>query len=266
MPLLLVSVGSDGFTDWVRLPDGQKLNLGPLSIMSFVAKLVGKGRGRQTVEAYLRDGEAMLSVDEGRMWDLLTPVRSRMASGDGSFMAPRFRTARKGNMPTIHEDLTALERHISDLNKHAGHVTPASLTKGHEILVKLADKIKSPNQSKNDTYYGLGAPNVYEVDDAAPKPHTVNASEGLAFDTLQANQTVAQDILAKATETAATIDKLAKAGKRFNAAKAKADVHAVTSKVAGILKTDLTAAWVQGDLAKLAAQTDHLHGLFHAKS
>lgn len=256
---MLISVGTDGFTDWVRLPTGERLNLGSLSIVNFVSKLIGGRQARQVVEAFLQTGEAMLNVDEERMWGLLTPKRVRWASD--SFMPLDPATTRKGTMANIHEDLTALEQHIAALNTHAGKVTTASLKQGHEILFKLADKIKSPNQSKNDTYYNLGAPSVYEVGDAAPKPVTVQAS-GLAFDTVQANQTTAQQILAKAEETVAKIDKLAAAGKKFNAAKAKADLHAVTSKVAGILKMDLTASWVQDDLTKLAQRADELHGLF----
>lgn len=276
---LLVSVGTDGFTDWIRLPTGQKMNLGPLSVMSFVTKLIGaKRQGKQVIEAYLRQGEAMLNVDEDRMWDLLTPVRVRWASGGSSFMALDSRTARKGTMTTIRTDLNNLERHIVALNqaaplKAAGKVTQAKMNEGLEILNKLAQKIKSPNQSTNATYYGLGAPDVYQVGDAGPKPFevgdatpapvTVTASdEGLAFDTIQANSATAQTILAKANETVAKIDKLAQAGKKFNAAKAKSDVHAVTSKVAGILKMDLTASWVMGDLAKLATRTEQLHKLF----
>lgn len=261
---LLVSVGSDGFTDWVRLPDGQKLNLGAVSVLAFVAKAaVDNQSGRVAVEAYLRDGEALLRVDEDRMWTLLTPKRSRLAAGDGPFMAPDPRTARKETMATIRDDLSALETHIAALNGAVGKVPPAKMQEGLNILGKLAQKIKSPNQSKNDTYYGLGAPDVYEVGDAAPTPHTVTAGvEGLSFDTFQANQAAAQQILAKAEETVGRIDKLAQAGRKFNAAKAKADVHAVTSKVAGILKTDLTASWVEGDLAKLASRADQLHGLF----
>ena len=167
-------------------------------------------------------------------------------------------------MATIHDDLTALENHIALLNKHASKVTPASLKEGQELLAKLAQKIKSPNQSQNGTYYNLGAPQVFEVGDAAPKPVTVNAGEesGLAYDAIQSNTSAAQQILAKAEATVAQIDKLAAAGKKFNAAKAKADVHGVTSKVAGILKMDLTASWVAGDLVKLAAKADHIHGLF----
>jgi len=269
---LLVSLGTDGFTDWVRLPTGQRFNLGPISVLGFVSKLLGKGRGRHVVEAYLRDGEAMLSVDEDRLWELFTPVRARWASGDGPFMALDLRTARK-NMPTIRDDLAALETHIAALNnaaplRAAKKISDAKMQEGLGILTKLANKIKSPNQSKNDTYYGYGTPPLFEVGDAEPKPFTVEASagidgvSGLAFDVLQTNSTTAQGILAKAGEVVVKIDQLAAAGKKFNAAKAKADVHAVTSKVAGILKTDLTASWVQDDLTKLAAKTDHLHKLF----
>ena len=161
-------------------------------------------------------------------------------------------------MSTIQEDLGHLEAHIAELRKHASNATPESLAEGREILVRLAQKIKSPNQSKNQTYYNLGAPDVHEVGDKT-------ADIELSYDKAQANMTLAHQILAKAGETVVRIDKLAGAGKKFNAAKAKADVHAVTSKVAGILKMDLTASWVQEDLRKLANRTDHTHGLFLPK-
>jgi hypothetical protein len=222
------------------------------------------------VEAFLRDGEAMLNVDEDRMWNLLTPVRVRWASDDGLFMASDPRTTRKEDMPTIHDDLTALETHIAALNnaaklKASNKISDAKMQEGHGILDKLANKIKSPSQSKNDTYYGYGTPPLFEVGDAEPKPYTVQASaevNGLAFDVLQSNSATAQQILAKADETVTKINQLKAAGRAFNASKALADVHEVTSKVAGILKTDLTAAWVQADLTKLASRADHLHHLF----
>jgi hypothetical protein len=254
---LLVTVGSDGATDWVRFPNGQKMNLGPISVLKFVTTL-GKSRvGRQVLDQVLTDGEAMLSVDEDRLWGLLTPTRARWGSADGSFMPPDRRTART-TMSTIQEDLGHLEAHIAELRKHASNATPESLAEGREILVRLAQKIKSPNQSKNQTYYNLGAPDVHEVGDKT-------ADIELSYDKAQANMTLAHQILAKAGETVVRIDKLAGAGKKFNAAKAKADVHAVTSKVAGILKMDLTASWVQEDLRKLANRTDHTHGLFLPK-
>lgn len=233
---LLVTVGTDGATDWVRLPNGQKMNLGPISVLKFVATL-GKTRGaRHVLDQVLADGEAMLSVDEDRLWDLLTPRRALWGSAD-AFMPSDRRTTRT-SMPTIQEDLGHLETHIAELQKHASTATEASMAEGREILVRLAQKIQSPTA-------------VSDLD--------------LAFDKAQANMTLAHQILAKADETVSRIDKLAGAGKKFNAARAKADVHAVTSKVAGILQMDLTASWVQEDLEKLATRTDRIHGLFSPK-
>lgn len=289
MARLLVTVGTDGFTDWVKLPDGSRLNLGPISVLKLVSKLApSRGAARSTLDSFLKDGEAMFSVDEAKMWALFAPRRAIWAGDDGPFMVSGSSMARhvetiapdqrsyqpplgepqgQGTMSTIHEDLTKLETHIQALNKAAANKVPAAkMQEGHEILFRLAQKIKSPNQSKNETYYGLGAPDVHEVSDAAPKPHTVQAGqqvEGLAYDTVKGNEEIAGQILAKAEETVEIIDKLAAAGKPFKADQAKADVHAVTSKVGGILSdTDLTAAWVREDLQKLAGRMDQIHGLF----
>lgn len=277
MARLLVTVGTDGFTDWVKLPDGSRLNLGPISVLKLVSKLApSRGAARSTLDAFLKDGEAMFSVDDAKMWALFAPRRAIWAGDDGPFMAPDQRTSNQpppggpqgqGTMSTIHEDLTKLETHIQALNKAAANKVPAAkMQEGHEILFRLAQKIKSPNQSKNETYYGLGAPDVHEVGDAAPKPHTVQAGEqieGLAYDTVKGNEEIAGQILAKAEATVEIIDKLAAAGKPFRAAQAKADVHAVTSKVGGILSdTDLTASWIREDLQKLAGRMDQIHGLF----
>lgn len=155
-------------------------------------------------------------------------------------------------MSTIVDDLTAIETHIAALNEAASKKA-SNLSSGVEILFKMANKIKSPNQSKNQTYYNLGAPDVYEVGDK---------TAGLSFDVFQANTDLANTIIAKSEETVEKIQKLAKAGRKFNASKAVADVRAVSTKVANILAVDLTAPWVRGDLDKLASRAEQLAGLF----
>lgn len=160
-------------------------------------------------------------------------------------------------MTTIREDLNHLEVHIAELNKHAKTASPAVMAEGRDVLVRLVQRIPLA-QLKNASYLGL---NATPAPAAAPAV-APSAPLHLAFDTVQANTGLAQQILAKAEETVSQIDKLASAGRKFNAARAKADVHAVTTKVAGILKADLTASWVQDDLKKLADRGDHLHGLF----
>ncbi len=159
-------------------------------------------------------------------------------------------------MNTFNDDLTAIERHILALNDAASKKA-SNLAAGVSHLVKLAGKIKSPNQSDNSTYYNLGAPKVYEVGDK-----TAGAQVSLAFDTVTANQEIANGILAKAASTNRKIDALAASGRRFNASQAKADIQAFTTKASGILTNDLTQSWVKGDLDKLAARMDHIAGLF----
>lgn len=275
MAQLLITVGTDGVTDWIRTPDGQRHNLGPVSVLNFVKKLSRSARSaKQALDAFLREGSAMLKVNENQMWGLLAPRRARWAT-DGSFIDQDQRTGprrKKRTMATLKDDLIALEKHLVALDKAATAGTPPEkMAEGHEILVRLAQKIKSPNQSNNATYYGLGAPKVHEVKDPAPTPTppetkaaTEPASvEGLAYDTYAENTALASDIITKAEATNAKIDQLTDAGKQFNASRAKADVYAVTSKVAGILRdVDLTVPWVQTDLQRLAARANELHGLF----
>jgi hypothetical protein len=244
----LVTIGSDGVTDWVRTPDGQRFNLGPISALRFVSSLVSRSQAKRTLNTFLGSGEAMLSVDEDRMWALLAPRRATFTAHVSSSMTSQ---ERKGEtMSTIAEDLSAVETHIAALNEAASKKA-SNLGSGVEQLFKLAGKIVSPNQSKNKTYYNLGAPKVEEV-----------KSAGLSFDVFQANTELANTILATTEQTAQRIERLASTGRKFNASKALSDVRSVSSKVAGILAVDLTASWVRGDLEKLASRADELAGLF----
>lgn len=251
---LLVTIGTEGTTNWVSTPDGQKFNLGPISALQLVEQAISKGVARRALDEFNRNGEVLVSVDEDRLWDLLAPNRSRWAS-DGCFSMARHKSEpseKEFTMNTLLDDIQAIERHVAALDEAASRKA-TNLQEGVQVLIKLANKVKSPNQSKNETYYNLGTPEVFEVGDKVA---------GLMFDTHEANVDLANTILATAEATVEKIDALVTAGRRFNAAKAKMDVHAVTSKVAGILKTDLTASWVRDDLTKLADRANNIHALF----
>lgn len=264
MARLLVTIGSDGTTDWVKTPDGYRYNLGPVSVLRFVSNLVPTRAARKVLDGFLSEGEAVANVDEEGMWRLLAPHRARWSSEDASPSMPseewahatpiaRYaETPRDTTMNTFSDDLTLIERHIQALNEAASKKA-SNLADGVDYLKKLAGKIKSPNQSDNSTYYNLGAPKVHEVGDKVA---------GLAFDTVVENQEIANGLLAKAASTVQTIDKLAAAGRRFNANQAKADLKEATTKASGILTQDLTQSWVKADLQKLAARVERIHGLF----
>ena len=158
-------------------------------------------------------------------------------------------------LKTLHE----LNQHVEAMTKFAGRVSPEKMAEGVSILKRLASQVQTEE------------PEAKAAEEQEPKDAEADKEDkaedktatSLTIDTVLANRAVTQDILTKAEATVAKIDRLAAAGRRFNAAKAKADVHAVTSKVAEILQhTTMTEAWVADDLQKLAKQTDHLHGLF----
>lgn len=252
-----MTVGTDGNTDWVKLPNGEKLTLGATSVSKFLGALTSQPL-RKSLDSFLLYGETMASVDLDQMFELLKPVRVRLA--DGSFIAPQ----RQGNPMN---DLQAIEASLSQAEKALGvfaRQAASGQTKGIETVrqdfIKAANKIKSPNQSKNQTYYNLGEPKV-EV-----APTAKSATDALAYDTLQENSTVAGEILACLEETNDKVDALVTAGRKFNASRAKRDLHAVSTKVAGILRdVDLAQEWVKADLAKLASRANDIHSIFFPK-
>jgi len=280
MPRMMVTLGSDGHVDWIQTPDGQKFTLGPISVFTFVRKLSDRPI-RATLDRFLQTRSVMFSVDQDRMWELLKPVRVRLAGGP--FMPSSVREERNSmhevDFQAIEAALNEAEKALGALDKKVAAGQMEGISSSRDDFMKAADKIKSPNQSKNQTYYGLGDQKPYEAGkDAPPKPHLVTDKapkpdiaptaksaglEKLSYDILQENTTIAGEILANLEETFGCIDTLVKAGKKFNSSKAKADLHEVSSKVAGILRdVDLTQSWVRGDLDKLSTRAGQLRGLF----
>ena len=260
MATVMVTVGTDGNTDWVKLPNGEKLTLGAVSVARFLGALTRQPL-RKSLDSFLLYGETTASVDLDQMFDLLKPIRVRLA--DGSFIPSLGQTSTRNPM----NELLAIEASISQAEKILGVLArkaASGQTNGIETVrqdfIKAANKIKSPNQSKNQTYYNLGEPQV----EVAPTAKSAGAK--LAYDVLQDNSTVAGEILACLEETNDRVDALVTAGKRFNASRAKQDLHAVSTKVAGILRdADLTQSWVKTDLTKLASRAMEIHGIFFSK-
>ena len=75
----LVTLASDGFTNFVILPDGQNLNLGPVSPLTFVTKLV-IGNKRKILDRFLAGENTLVALDLDAMYKLLAPVKKRWAT------------------------------------------------------------------------------------------------------------------------------------------------------------------------------------------
>lgn len=164
-------------------------------------------------------------------------------------------------MSTIIKDLGALEQHVAALDKAAGKVPPEKMAEGVGILVKLAGQIQ--DQSDNSA-----KPEAKPVPDTVSDTGEVSSKTGggtkLSYDVYKANAVTAERILNQMDAVNTKIDEIVTAGKKgFKADAARADIHAVTAKVAGITAdVDLTVPWVADDLQRLATQASHLHSLF----
>jgi len=270
----LVVIGTDGLRDFVTLPDGQRLLLGPVSVLKLVTELVPSRIARQALDSFLERGEVMVTVDLDQMYDVLAPRRARWSSSVTPSMPDADRTSLRSRGKDIMADtktlqaliqnrLSQIEGAVASLDKHAseGLIAP----KLHKELRELAAKVHLPNfgdQSKNHAFYGLGEPKVDTADGSAP-PKEVTHPKTASFDTLKSNSKVAEDILQKVETTNEKIEQLVTAGRKFNASKAREDLYQISSRVAEILgSVDLAQSWVQNDLNDLAKQADHIHDLF----
>lgn len=233
MTSILVTVGTDGATNWVRLPSGQKFNLGMMSVLNFVSKLTKSGAmARKTLQDFLKTGETMLTVNPDVMWDILQPGRPVWAAD--SFMSP-------DQQQSAVQETTRMSNVWDDLAKEAqAFKRLASDDEQDEIIDEEVEEEGTPKEA---------------------------ATQKLSFDVYASNLELAKEILASARTTLKAIDSKVASGRKFNAARARADVFAITSKTGSICeKTEMVETWVASDLQKLSSEMQRIHDLFHPQS
>lgn len=76
----MVTFGTDGFVDYVQVPDGQKFMLGPVSVLKLIMGLAPLRVAKQALRQFVDERQVMLSVDLDRMWALLPFQRARFSS------------------------------------------------------------------------------------------------------------------------------------------------------------------------------------------
>jgi hypothetical protein len=280
---ILVTLGTDGLSDWVQMSDGQKLMLGPISALKFVTE-VGTGGAygaRKTLDDFIKDGSAMLTVDEDRLAELLKPHRARWTSVRPPVATPLIpredrhpsspRTARtevtamdyeQAVKEAISNQVARIEAQIAQLQTNAKEASPGSITdeqkkKDIESLKDMVAFLRRPsvygNQSDNSTYYGL------------PEKLPDGASARSKEASINENARVARSILGTLRATEEQIDKLVLAGKKFDVARAKGDLHKVAKNVQVVVqhpKFKEAGRDVVIALHELGKRATQIHGLF----
>lgn len=276
----LVTIGTDGLSDWVQTPDGVKHMLGPISVLKFVTELGtgGAHAARKTLDEFIKGGTSMLTIDPDRMWELLKPHRARWTSANPSIPTP-IRTpssmkegrtevramadiAEQSLKDAITNQVARIEAQIATLQTNVKEASPGSITQ--DLQKKQIDDLKDMvaflrrpsvygNQSDNSSYYGLPEKTV--------SGESARTKEAAVHENMQQ----AQGILNMLKAADEKIDKLVLAGKKFDAGRAKADLHKVAANVKTVVAhpkfkdADRDVIVALYELGKSATQ---IHGLF----
>lgn len=266
MPQLrTVTIGTDGNIDYVETPDGVRYALGTTSVLQLVTKLVVGRRRREALDLFLKEGQAMVLLDVDAMFDLLVPRRARWAT---TSLIPG--ANQEAPLRGEHMDPKAFVQRLAYIEQQVALLGKGPNPQAAKNLQAAIGSINLPDfgdQSKNDSFMGLGQPKVDTVEDPGaytpPPAVTHPLGKSASFATLQGNMKLAEEIVDHVRETDVKIDALVTAGRRFNASKARADLHMVVAALTDMMRqVDLAEPWTTGDMLQLAKRAEEIHQLF----
>lgn len=137
---MLVTLGTDGTTNWVRTPDGRKHNLGQVSALEIMSRVgdVRRTGLRSLLDRFNAGEEVMLVVDADGLGALLAPRRTKFAE---SLIETQYRGAVTMGLT---RDLGLLENHVGLLSRAAKeNVVSSKMAEGVDLLIRMASALKS---------------------------------------------------------------------------------------------------------------------------
>jgi len=171
----LVTVATDGFRDYVDLPDGREINLGSVSVLKLVSSLVrGSHECRRALDTFLKTKQAIIAVDLFALEDLLKPKRARWASDDDPFIpaVPLITThvgaEQQGRGTSMDPDTAqaeAIRSQIDELEKQIALIEQTA--KEHASGSQSADQLKGSVDSLKALVAELGKPPKGQSDNQA---------------------------------------------------------------------------------------------------
>ena len=212
----LITVATDGFRDYVTLPNGREINLGSVSVLKLVSSLVrGVNRCRKALDAYLKNGQTIISVDLEELEGLLKPKRSRWACHDDLFIPIVFRQPFRGAGMTqettqaeaIKQQIAEIEEHIKLLEQTskehaAGSISEEQVQGAIESLSKIITELgQKPSGQSNNRYFYAAMDELAKMLDAFETESTIASETDIT-----GLQTVTASLLEAALGKAAAVD------------------------------------------------------------
>ena len=196
---------------------GEKLTSGSVSVLKLVTSLVrGVNRCRRALDAFLKNGQTLISVDLEELEELLKPKRSRWSSHDDLFIPIVFRQPFRGAGMTqettqteaIKQQISEIENHIKILEQTAKEHASWSLSDEQvqgtiDPLSKMIGELgKKPGGQSNNHYFYASLDELSKMLDTFGE-----GSTGASETDLVGLQTVTASLLELVTgKTAASVD------------------------------------------------------------
>lgn len=145
----LVTFGSDGFRDFVTLPDGRTFNLGSVSVLNFVVGLARNGfEAKRALDTFLAKQQATLAVQMPQLEELLAPRRARWATLEETLIPsdPRTSVGQGMELTKAHFEsrLASLENDLHRL-EHGGVKLEEALPRVQEAVQGLVAVASPPS-------------------------------------------------------------------------------------------------------------------------
>lgn len=243
----LVTLVTEGATNYIVLPNGQKRNLGTISPLKLICVFyTNKREARQLLDRLLAESSVMMRVDtdsldtlfEAKRRETYPYRRSQWASLEGT-ISPLMETKICGGsamLDSVEQIVRKIEARTSHFNSRvaSGDEVTGADVEGFKGLVEELKAEVPKGQSKND-YFSKDK----------KKEASVEAQLDVAIDRISATRKV--------------IDRLEADGRKFNASRARADLLDAADKVRNLLARETIS---DEDAQVVVDRVNKLHGLF----
>lgn len=235
----LVTLVTEGATNYLVLPNGQKRNLGTLSPLELVCAFYRNKREiRQLLDRLLKNNSVMFRADLEKLDKMFEPKRLE------SYPYRRSRWATEsplmdseicgGAMKGVEQIVRKIEARVKTFDTRVAEgddVTGGDVQGMQELVEELKAELPK-GQSKNDYFY------------SKKKAEIENELDGA---------------IAKIGATRKIVDRLEAGGRKFNASRVRADLLDVSEKVRKLLANEEID---ETEVRSVIGQVDKLHGLF----
>lgn len=163
----LVTVATDGFRDYVDLPDGRQVNLGSVSVLKLVSSLVrGSYECRKALDTFLKKKQAVIAVDLYALEDMLKPKRARWAAHNDPFISTvSVQQGRGASMDSDTAQAEAMRSQVAELEKQIALVEQTA--KEHASGSQSAEQLQGAVESLKALVTELGKPPKGQSDNSA---------------------------------------------------------------------------------------------------